>query len=192
LAVWSRELNAAEVLKHYEVWWKDGNPQTAAGDGCIGLYRFQEAGGTFARNQIAGGADLFIPNRYEIQDQAFLLPFWEEASTYWIHWRSVCENVFGLVPLGFLFYAWFQSFTSPRRAAWMATLTGTLVSVTIEVVQGFLPTRYSGTTDIFTNTLGAWLGVVLYRSAARWLRPKLANGTQNGEELRQHSNVGSV
>ncbi len=76
---------------------------------------------------------------------------------------GVAKNIAGLIPLGFCVYAWLLGRTFPRPAAWMTTILGCMVGITIEVLPGYLPTRQSGTTDILTNTFGTWLGVVAYR-----------------------------
>jgi glycopeptide antibiotics resistance protein len=103
------------------------------------------------------------PEQYLIQDEALLKPFWREFALSQGYWESVLKNIVGLVPLGFFFYSWVSRRTSARRAALITTILGAIVSITIEVLQAQLPTRQSGTTDILTNTLGTWLGVVCYR-----------------------------
>jgi glycopeptide antibiotics resistance protein len=75
----------------------------------------------------------------------------------------VFKNIIGFVPLGFCFYAWWSLILRPKRAALATIALGVTVSTTIEILQGFLPMRQSGTSDIITNMLGTSIGVASYR-----------------------------
>jgi hypothetical protein len=163
LAIYRGEIEPAEALRHYEDWSRGRQPALGAGDAALALFPFDERGGDWAYNRIAAGPDLFLPQQYEIQDQAFLQPFWREFELSWSYFRGDVKNVVGFVPLGFFYYAWFAVKAPDRRAVRKTVLLGFAVSLTIEVLQAFLPTRDSGTTDLITNTLGTWLGVVLYQ-----------------------------
>jgi glycopeptide antibiotics resistance protein len=104
---------------------------------------------------------LQIPERYTVVDKIFLEPFWHEFEFSGSYLSSAIKNVIGFVPFGFCFYTYLRVLRV-KYAALTTVILGTAVSVTIEVLQAYLPTRDSGTTDIFTNTLGTWVGVAVY------------------------------
>ena len=162
LAIYHRELTVAEVLRHYLAWTGQGRPDLTGDPRCVALYLFDEHGGSLVHNRMGPGPDLWIPERYRIEDQAFLAPFWEQEFDL----PDILRNIVAFVPLGFFLYAWLSLRPSAKRTALTVTLLGALVSVTMEVLQAHLPTRQSDTTDILTNTFGTWAGVVLYRYLA--------------------------
>ena len=111
-----------------------------------------------------GGIDLCIPARFSLLHQPFLKPFWKEFRPRADYVVDVLVNIGGFVPLGFFFCIYFSSEPAIRHATLATVVLGLCVSLTIEVLQSYLPTRDSGTTDIITNTLGTFLGIRLYQS----------------------------
>jgi VanZ family protein len=164
LAIYHRELTAAQVLRHYETWTTQGRPELLGDEGVVALYLFDEHAGTVAHNAVRPGIDLQIPKRYSLLHQLLLKPFWKEYKPGWEYWKDTLMNIAGFVPLGFFFFV-YLSFARPIRRALLVTIVlGFAVSLTIELWQSYIPTRHSGTTDLFTNTLGTFLGVRLHTS----------------------------
>ena len=76
---------------------------------------------------------------------------------YWTGF-DVGINMVGYAPLGFLLAL---SALHSRRRLWVvsvATLAAGLLSLTMESLQSYLPTRVSSNVDLTLNTLGAWVG----------------------------------
>jgi len=66
-------------------------------------------------------------------------------------------------------HAYFALVHKTKRAGLVTIILGFAVSLTIEVLQAYPPTRDSGSTGLITNTLGTWMGVMLYNAArAQW------------------------
>ena len=170
LAIYNSELTQEKILSHYKTWTAMGRPQLTENDHTVALYLFDEGHGSIIHNRSSTGIDLYIPKRYMVLNQRLLKPFWEEFSWDQAYWSAVLVNLAGFVPLGFFFCAYFESTRQMKQAALATIILGLAVSLVIETLQGFLPTRDSGTTDVITNTLGTWLGTVLYvRTPARVL-----------------------
>ena len=170
LAFYDRPLSVKEVEQHYEKW--NQHQATADSLGAAVLYKFDQTAGDKVRSQGPMGPDLLIPKHYFRSDAAFLEPFWKEFSFSWSYAIDLAVNFFGLFPLGFCFAALFSWRENSRRSLLYTALFGLCVSTFIEVMQGFIPTRFSGTTDILTNTAGTAAGAWLYLNemtqAALW------------------------
>jgi VanZ family protein len=164
LAIYPRELTPVQVLSHYRTWTVQGRPGLSPGEPVTALYLFNERAGSVVHDASGSGLDLFIPARYSLLHQIFLEPFWQEYKPDRNYVKDILINVTGLIPLGFFFCAYW-SLARPIKHPGLATVAlGFAVSLTIELLQSHLPTRDSGTTDLFTNTFGTFLGVLLYRS----------------------------
>lgn len=176
LAVFGRELTPSQVSEHYQAWLNE-RPEAIRGDQPAALYTFAERGGNIVHNQILFGPDLAIPVTFTIPYKPFLKSFWKEFYPTRGYLSDVLINIAGFVPLGFFFCMLFSSGQPSRKTVVATIILGASFSLTIEVLQWYIPSRDSGTTDIFTNTLGTAIGAMLYRGGTlqvllRWLEPQ--------------------
>lgn len=165
LTLFGHELTAAQVLEHYQA-WLNGQPEVVKSDQPAALYAFVGRSESIVHNQVVSGPDLVIPDSFSVPYKPFLKSPWQEFYPNQVYFRDVLVNIAGFVPLGFFFCMLFAS-RQPSQKAMIATIIlGAAFSLTIEVLQGFIPMRDSGTTDIITNTLGTAVGAILYRDGA--------------------------
>jgi len=167
LAIYDRELTAGEVSQHYAMSTANRQADLAKSGDVVAFYLFDEGSGNVVHSQVASAPDLLIPERFVIVHQWFLEPSWKEFRPVWSYWKDVTINVAGFIPMGFFFYSYFSLVHKIEHPGLVTIALGFLVSLTIEVLQAFLPTRDSGTTDLITNTFGTALGVILYSRSAR-------------------------
>jgi hypothetical protein len=161
LATYDRELTETEVAQHYNA-WTTNQGALVENQSLSALYLFNESSGTVVHNQINSETDLRIPEQFFVLHAPFLKTPWAEFQPSWSYWKDVLINIAGFVPLGFFFFAYFVSVRSMKRPVLATILLGAATSLTIEVLQAFLPTRDSGMTDLITNTLGTAIGTMLY------------------------------
>jgi VanZ family protein len=163
LAFYPQDLTAGQVLRHYSRWIESGRPDRQEPEKPSALYLFDEHMGAIAHSTLSTVAALYIPDRYSIVDKTVLEAPWKAFRPTWNYWQDVAINIGGFIPLGLLAGA-YLSLTIPAR--WVAPGTialGGAISLTIESLQVFLPTRNSDLTDVLTNTLGTCMGVAMLR-----------------------------
>jgi hypothetical protein len=162
LAIYDRELTPEQIVRDYAAWEQNGAPDPENMKTAAAVYGFNERAGHTVHDKLHSAPDLYIARMYKILDGRLLTPFWKEYSGDWGYWESALLNVFGFVPLG-SFVCAYCSLAGVKKPVLVATLLGGVLSLSIEILQAYLPTRDSGTTDIITNTSGTAIGAVMFK-----------------------------
>jgi hypothetical protein len=165
VAMYKRQLAPDEIARHFTAWMTAANPGTSQTEGAAALYTFRERSGRVVRDDLSSAPDLEIPRTFQIPHKPVLLAPWKDFEWTPSYFQDVVINIFGFAPFGFLLCAYFNSTRSLRWAVTASLGLGFVTSLTIEVLQVWLPTRFSSSTDVITNTIGTALGVLLFSLA---------------------------
>ena len=163
MAIYSKELTAAEVAQHYREWIGRAALKSADLGGLVAYYAFSERTGRIIHNAVSSGPVLEIPESFAVVHKSMLKSVIQEFGPSWNYVNDVLRNIAGFVPVGFIFGASFLLTRSRPAAVFCATLAGGALSLVVEVLQFYIPQRSSGLTDVVTNTLGSALGAVIAR-----------------------------
>jgi len=163
LAIYGQELKPGEIARGYAASeTKAVLARPADDDHMIACYGFAEGSGNVIHNSARSAPDLNIPAAFRLLHQPFLTPAWKEFTPDRTYALDVAINIVGFIPFGFVLCMYLSWQRRWKRAAILSILAGLAISLTIEVLQGFIPSRSSGTTDLITNTFGTALGVALF------------------------------
>jgi hypothetical protein len=165
LAFYDRYFDDAAVKRHYQIWHVGHDFNVFKGDGPRLLYAFDEGKGQVVHNKAGGGSDLTIPEHMMVLQKKVLS--WPQLSslTRASMVLDVAQNLVGFVPpLGFILM-WLLSCIEglslgSRRL--IVVLIAFVFSFSIEIAQVWIPSRDSSILDLILNTLGGYLGVVLF------------------------------
>jgi len=157
LAIYDRVLTGQEVSTHSHGSKKSGE------EGLVALYPFDERCGQWGYNH-ASRRHLFIPSKFEVLQKTILVPPWVDFRFNRSYLMDILTNILGFIPFGFFFSAYLsrKKIMSKRCLFLMAILLGGSLSLCIEVIQVYLPTRNSQLMDVLANSMGAILGATLY------------------------------
>jgi hypothetical protein len=164
VAVYKEKLTQSQVLRHYEAWSTNRNLEVNLSENPVAHYTFSERSGTIVHNDVTGEPNLFIPTVFQIPYPPFLELPWKEIGSGGFVWKDIAINIAGFIPFGFFLFAFLYSSRYSSRAGLMTISAGALVSLTIEILQWYLPSRTSSMTDVINNVIGTYLGAASYRT----------------------------
>jgi VanZ family protein len=130
-------------------------------------YGFSEGSGAVCRGGPDSRYDLALPSIFQAPRKGILVPPWREQKFHQSFWKDVFVNILGFIPFGFAVYAWTRKNGERKGAVAMGTtlLLGAGISLFIELLQVYLPTRDSSLTDVMNNVLGTYIGARLFQAA---------------------------
>ena len=169
IAVYGPEQTATQVTRHFDAWRGGEYPAIEADEMPVALYAFSERQGRVVHNEMGAGPDLTIPERFLIPHKTLLLAPWKDIRWNRNSTEDAVINVAGFVPFGFSVCAYLS--LKSKRATALTIAGGATLSLTIEILQVFLPRRTSSLADVMMNVLGVALGILLCKSwvTKHWL-----------------------
>jgi VanZ family protein len=187
LVIYDRELAAKEIASEYASWNANQRVQELSGDQhVVAHYAFTEGSGRNVHSQPGSAPDLYIPEIFKVPHKKMLMWPWEESPDK-RDFRDISINILGFVPFGFVFAAYLTLNRNVSHSTIVTILCGAAISLTIEILQEYIPGRDSGILDIITNTFGTFLGALLFRWAPMQnLTRKLLDFLRTGEQHLQN------
>jgi len=161
LAIYDRVLTGEEVSQHFPQHFHDS--KKSGEEGPVSFYLFDEHSGTLAHDSI-GDHHLTIPSRFEVLQKTILVPPWEDFRFNRSYLMDILTNILGFMPFGFFIsaYLWMRKPHSNFQLLLISVIIAGCMSVFIELVQVYLPTRSSQLIDVMMNMLGTAIGVSLF------------------------------
>ncbi len=174
LAFYRYPLTAQDATRHFNGWSKTRKFSFAKPDKPSLLYFFDESGGAKVRDHSGGDHHLKIPSGVPILKKEILALTWYEFEFNRSHVTDVIVNLLGFLPLGFILSATLiKSGGAFGKQAVLITLGVCFItSLTIEIIQAWMPSRSSDLLDLGANTLGALIGAISCRIFNLWVYNK--------------------
>jgi len=157
LAIYNRVLTEHEVSIHSH------RPKKSGEEGLVALYPFDERFGNLAHDHV-GSHHLIIPSKFEALQKIILAPPWKDFRLNRSSLTDILTNILGFIPFGFFSsaYLWMRKPRSIFRLYFLSMIIAGCLSLSIELIQVYLPTRSSQLMDVMMNILGAVVGAVLF------------------------------
>ena len=165
LAFYGHTLTAQDAARHFNRWFQDQNFSFAKKDKPFVLYFFDEKEGLRALDHSGGNHHLEIPSKMQILEREILSPTWSLFKLNRSFIKDFVLNLVGFIPFGFILSATLFKFggTFEKNNVLITVVLCFTLSLIIEILQAWIPSRSSHMLDLILNTLGAFMGTIIYR-----------------------------
>ncbi len=166
LALYDQFLTPEQIQQHHLSWSQNKADLTAirTADPLL-LYDFAKRSDPIVHNQVNDRNHLFIPRRFKPLKKGMDLCFWQDMQWSRGALTDILINVFGFIPLAscLLLCLHADTLIPPHQINLITVLTCAISSLAIELIQLGLPTRTPSLLDLLCNTVGAALGVLVFK-----------------------------
>ena len=163
LAFYNYPLSSDEATSHFNRWSIDRNFSFASKENPSLLYVFGEKAGTKVHDNSGGKHHLEIPSRMRVFGRKILTLTAVEFMSRSALIKDIVINFLGFMPFGFVLFATLnRSGGGFDKHAFLYTVVSCfLVSLSIEILQSWIPSRSSNILDLALNTLGGLTGAAI-------------------------------
>jgi VanZ family protein len=178
LAIYRHTLTSEDVTLHFRKWSKMQNFSFAHDNTPEALYLFDEKTGERVFDQAEEKHNLIVPFKMKILKKEFLTPPWYDFRLDSPFIQDVIINILGFIPFSFFLTALLDNISiyTKKQSALLIVFICFTISITIEIIQAWMPSRSSQMLDSVLNTLSALSGVMVYRFSLflyeRYIRPE--------------------
>jgi hypothetical protein len=176
LAIYRHPLSEQDVRTHFKHWFKEGCFLFAKKYKPDMLYVFDEKNEEKVMDRAGGNIDFHIPSKMKILNKRTLSSPWSRLTFNTEFFEDVMINLMGFIPLGFFLNATFAKAggSFERHGILITIVFCFFVSLFIEILQAWIPSRSSDVLDLVLNTLGGLFGASLIKAG------KLGGGEAKG------------
>lgn len=163
LAIYNQSLTGEQISQHFQKWQEGEKSSLLTEKGLIALYSFDERSGEHIHD-LLNRHHLLMPRHFQALQKRILVPPWKDFRFNRSYLTDILTNILGFIPFGFLLPAYLRM-RKPQSNFRLFLTTPVIagcISLSIELIQIYLPTRSSQLMDVITNILGAAMGVALF------------------------------
>jgi hypothetical protein len=169
LALYADRLEPETIEKHFKDWSKNQILSFSRSENTLLFFTFNDGKGTETIDYVSGIQKLNIPPRFQILKKSFVSLPWRDFQADKSYLIDLIINLLGFIPSGFILCALFVQAGGilQKKALLLSVFLCFLISLCIEIVQAWIPSRSSQGLDLILNTFGALMGAKLYMKSSK-------------------------